>query len=83
MKWAAKWVRPWHTCRFFSLSSRKEEQGWGEEANIYKNYKLEPLAPTLSPFGGERELFPFGIGIKMRPGKNSRYFCIFRARIIL
>ena len=24
----------------------------------------KPLAPTLSPFGGERELLPFGAGIK-------------------
>ena len=26
-----------------------------------------PLAPALSPFGGERELCPFGAGIKRRP----------------
>ena len=30
-------------------------------------YKYEPLAPALSPFGGERELFSFGAGIKMHP----------------
>ena len=69
---------------FFSLSSRKEEQGRGEEANIYKCYKHEPLAPTLSPFGGERELFPSGAGIKMRSGKSQHcHFNVFRARIFL
>ena len=27
----------------------------------------EPLAPALSPFGRERELFPFGAGVKLHP----------------
>ena len=35
-----------------------------EEANVYKH---EPLAPALSPFGGERGLFPFGAVTKMHP----------------
>jgi hypothetical protein len=39
-------------------------EGRGEEANVYKH---EPLAPALSPFGGERELFSFGAGIRMHP----------------
>jgi len=47
-----------------SPSPPKEEQGRGEEANVYLH---EPLAPALSPFGGERELFPFVAGIKMHP----------------
>jgi hypothetical protein len=72
------------TRTIFSLSSRKEEQGRGEEPNIYKCYNHEPLAPTLAPFGGERELFQFGAGIKMRSGKSQRcHFYIFRARIFL
>jgi hypothetical protein len=43
-------------------------EGRGEEANVYKH---EPLAPALSPFGGERELFSFGVGIKMHLGWNA------------
>jgi len=39
---------------------------YGEETNVDKCYKHEPLAP----FGGERELFPFGAGIKMRPQRG-------------
>jgi hypothetical protein len=46
----------------FSTSPPSRREGRGEEANVYKH---EPLAPTLSPFGGERELFSFGAGIKM------------------
>jgi hypothetical protein len=44
-------------------------EGRGEEANVYKH---EPLAPALSPFGGERGLFSFGAGIKMHPYKAVR-----------
>jgi hypothetical protein len=52
-----------YTAPIFSLASPKGGEGRGEEANVYKH---EPLTPTLSPFGGERELFPFGAGVRMR-----------------
>ena len=39
-------------------------KGRSEEANVYKH---EPLTPTLSRLDGERELFPFGACVKIRP----------------
>ena len=33
----------------------------------HKVYGSNPLTPTLSPPGGERELFPFGAGVRMHP----------------
>jgi len=52
---------------FFSLSSLKEERA-GVRRPILQAH--EPLAPALSPFGGERELFSFGAGIKMHPPRK-------------
>jgi hypothetical protein len=49
---------------FFLPLLLEGEEGRGEEANVYRH---EPLTPTLSPFGGERELFSFGAGVKMHP----------------
>jgi hypothetical protein len=43
---------------------------YDEETDVYKCYKHEPLAL----FGGERKLFPFGAGIKMRPQRERHGF---------
>ena len=44
-----------------------ERRFMGRRPIFISIYKHEPLAPALSPFGGERELFSFGAGIKMHP----------------
>jgi hypothetical protein len=38
-------------------------EGRGEEANVYK---LEPVAPALSPFGRGKGVVSFGACVKMR-----------------
>jgi hypothetical protein len=68
---AAGWRKPGILTHapFFSLSSLKEKRA-GVRRPILQAH--EPLAPALSPFGGERELFSFGAGIKMHPRKPDR-----------
>jgi hypothetical protein len=65
----ALWVRL-DTCTIFLPLLTQGGEGWEEP--VVSKIKSEPLAPTLSPFGGERELFYFGAGVKMRPCPIAR-----------
>jgi len=53
---------PCHAYIFFSLSALKEERGGGRRPMFTNTNPSPQPSPRL---GGARELFPFGVGVKM------------------